>query len=289
MSIATQIERLQNAKESIKQKLIEKGVEVSDDVKLDQYGELIETIPSGGGENTLKKLLDTTKSCARLFANYTGSSVDDLIKYNDTENVKTFDYMFDTCYNAISFPLINTSKGTSMKYMFNYCVNAQTLPDIDTSSTTTYEYTYCQCLSLKHLQRRNTNKVTNWTSAFRQCQLLETIDISAFKNMSSTYASQTWSYCYSLKALIIRSLGTSYAIHSNTFQNCHHILGTSHSTYNPNGDKDGYIYVPRNMVDTLKSATNWSVYADQIRALEDYTVDGTTTGDLDMDKVNGVN
>lgn len=49
MSIATQIERLQNAKESIKQKLIEKGVEVSDDVKLDQYGELIDTIPSGGG------------------------------------------------------------------------------------------------------------------------------------------------------------------------------------------------------------------------------------------------
>ena len=47
----------------------------------------------------------------------------------------------------------------------------------------------------------------------------------------------------------------------------------------------GYIYVPRAMVDTLKSATNWSTYATQIRALEDYTVDGTITGELDESKI----
>lgn len=41
---------------------------------------------------------------------------------------------------------------------------------------------------------------------------------------------------------------------------------------------DGYIYVPRSLVDSYKAASNWSTYADQFRALEDYTVDGTTTG-----------
>jgi hypothetical protein len=47
----------------------------------------------------------------------------------------------------------------------------------------------------------------------------------------------------------------------------------------------GYIYVPRALVDTYKTATNWSTYANQFRALEDYTVDGTVTGELDESKI----
>lgn len=47
----------------------------------------------------------------------------------------------------------------------------------------------------------------------------------------------------------------------------------------------GYIYVPRALVDSYKTATNWSTYAAQFRALEDYTVDGTVTGELDESKI----
>jgi hypothetical protein len=32
----------------------------------------------------------------------------------------------------------------------------------------------------------------------------------------------------------------------------------------------GYVYVPRDLVDAYKSASNWSTYANQIRAIEDY-------------------
>jgi hypothetical protein len=46
-----------------------------------------------------------------------------------------------------------------------------------------------------------------------------------------------------------------------------------------------YVYVPRVLVDSYKSATNWSAYADKIRALEDYTVDGTVNGELDETKL----
>jgi hypothetical protein len=46
-----------------------------------------------------------------------------------------------------------------------------------------------------------------------------------------------------------------------------------------------YIYVPAALVDTYKATTNWSSYADKIRALEDYTIDGTTTGELDESKI----
>ena len=32
----------------------------------------------------------------------------------------------------------------------------------------------------------------------------------------------------------------------------------------------GFIYVPRELVDSYKAATNWDAYASQIRAIEDY-------------------
>lgn len=47
----------------------------------------------------------------------------------------------------------------------------------------------------------------------------------------------------------------------------------------------GYIYVPSALIEDYKVATNWSAYAAQFRALEDYTVDGTITGELDDFKV----
>lgn len=47
----------------------------------------------------------------------------------------------------------------------------------------------------------------------------------------------------------------------------------------------GYIYVPSALVASYKAATNWSTYAAQFRALEEYTVDGTTTGALDPEKL----
>lgn len=50
MSIASEITRLQQAKASIKESIENKGVEVSDDAKLDEYPEIIDTIPQGGGE-----------------------------------------------------------------------------------------------------------------------------------------------------------------------------------------------------------------------------------------------
>jgi hypothetical protein len=47
----------------------------------------------------------------------------------------------------------------------------------------------------------------------------------------------------------------------------------------------GYIYVPSALVERYKVATNWSEFAARFRALEDYTVDGTTTGELDPSKI----
>ena len=46
------------------------------------------------------------------------------------------------------------------------------------------------------------------------------------------------------------------------------------------------ILVPSALLEEYKAATNWSSYfSSKLYALEDYTVDGTVTGELDPDKI----
>ena len=56
---------------------------------------------------------------------------------------------------------------------------------------------------------------------------------------------------------------------------------------NPIHTGGGYVYVPRALISTYQTATNWStIYAENpgvFRAVEDYTVDGTLTGRMDWD------
>ena len=47
----------------------------------------------------------------------------------------------------------------------------------------------------------------------------------------------------------------------------------------------GYIYVPSALYDQYAQATNWATYSAQLRKLEDYTVDGTVSGELDETKI----
>lgn len=53
----------------------------------------------------------------------------------------------------------------------------------------------------------------------------------------------------------------------------------------------GFILVPRALIASYEAATNWAVLSaegTQFLALEDYTEDGTTTGYLDLDKVDAL-
>lgn len=46
-----------------------------------------------------------------------------------------------------------------------------------------------------------------------------------------------------------------------------------------------YVYVPSALIEDYKAATNWAAFSEFLRALEDYTVDGTVTGELDETKI----
>ena len=74
-------------------------------------------------EATLKDYLDASQSASGLFANFYESSVNDLISYRDTENVKNADYMFYNCNNLVSIPELDFSNVESMYQTFSSCYN----------------------------------------------------------------------------------------------------------------------------------------------------------------------
>ena len=105
----------------------------------------------GGGENTLKNLLDATKSCYYLFNSYKGTSIDDLIQPNDTENVTNMSSMFSYCDNITTIPQLNTSKVTSIDGIFYNCSELTTIPALDVSKVKYATNSFINCMNLKSI------------------------------------------------------------------------------------------------------------------------------------------
>ena len=104
-------------------------------------------------------------------------------------------------------------------------------------------------------------------SAFQECSNLTTVDFPAVTSITSS----AFRTCSSLKSLLLRG-NKVCTLSKNVFVSTPISSGT------------GYIYVPSSLIEQYKAKTNWSTYAAQFRALENYTVDGTITGELDPAK-----
>ena len=165
-------------------------------------------------DNTLKNLLDATKSCYYLFQEYSGVSVDDLIQPNDTANVTNMNNMFYNCANLTTTPQLNTGKVTNMNSMFYNCSKLTTIPLLDTSNVTSMSTMFFGCNSLTTIPQLDTSKVTNMRNMFYSCNSLTTIpqlDTSNVTNMNNIFAS-----CSSLKAILMTNIGVSLDISSST-------------------------------------------------------------------------
>lgn len=121
------------------------------DVK--EYAEVVVNVPSGG--NTLKNLLDATKSGYYLFYEYKGTSVDDLIQPSDTENVTAMNAMFSNCRNLTTIPLLNTSNVTTMHNMFFNCGKLTTVPALNVSNVVGTNNMFYNCTNLKSILMTN--------------------------------------------------------------------------------------------------------------------------------------
>lgn len=111
--------------------------------------------------------------------------------------------------------------------------------------------------------------------AFQTCYKLTSIDLPLVTSVGSVM----FQSCTNLSCVILRAETVCALSSSNAFG------GTPFAS----GKAGGTLLVPRALVDSYKTATNWSVIwgygHNRFLALEDYTVDGTITGEIDWDKL----
>ena len=185
------------------------------------------------------------------------------------------DRAFDGCsklesIDAPSATVINT-------YAFNNCTN---LVNVNLPSAISIEgNVFSWCTKLKKLNFPSLTSVGN--TAIYKCLELESVDLPSVTSIQGF----AFYGCDSLKAVIMRGNTLCSLAGTTAFDYTCHFTGAVEGTYNPTGAKDGYFYVPSALLSQYQSATNWSKFASQFRALEDYTVDGTTTGALDPSKI----
>ena len=172
-------------------------------------------------------------------------------------------YGFNNCTSltSINLPNLKSVGGGG----FNYCTS---LTEVNLPSLKSVGYTgFSYCTSLTSVNLTNLTSVGSY--GFNNCTSLTSINLPNLKSVGGG----GFSNCRKLIKLVMRIEQLVTIGNSNAFESTPIASGT------------GFIYVPSALVESYKTATNWSVYANQFRALEDYTVDGTITGELDESKI----
>ena len=178
-------------------------------------------------------------------------------------SIGVYAFYFCQSLTSVHFPAV-TSIGDDA---FEQCINLTSVHFPAATSIGVYAFSSCDSLTSVHFPA-----VTSiGADAFNYGKSLTSADFPAATSIDD----EAFYLCRKLTSLILRVTTQVCALlRNNAFSNTPIASGT------------GYIYVPAALVDSYKTATNWTTYANQFRALESYTVDGTTTGELDPTKVN---
>lgn len=134
-------------------------------------------------------------------------------------------------------------------YAFRGCtklttVNLNNVTKIDT-------YAFYGCNSLITINLPNVESIG--TNAIRNCAKLTRVDLGAVTILKN----YDFCECDLLDTFIIRTASLCALRNTNVFATSKIASGT------------GYIYVPDDLVESYKSATNWSTYASQIKPLSE--------------------
>ena len=206
MTIANEINRLNNAKAAIKEAIINKGVTVSDSAKIDEYATLIDEIRVGGGgesgegyENPgFYELLTNNGTDYNCLFYYKTINDISFIESLDTSRVKNMNNAFSNakCLSKLDLSKWDVSRTTNIKNMFQY----SEITELDVTGWTVSHITDMYYLfynskgtTITGLETWDTSKVTSFDSLFQGCQSLvsfnvSTWDTSKVTNMSGVFA-----------------------------------------------------------------------------------------------------
>ena len=116
-------------------------------------------------------------------------------------------------------------------------------------------YTFSNCTNLQTVNLPNLTNVALGANAFSNCTSLTKVKVPSSRIFIGCFDN-----CKVLQTLILpQTNSVTYLANSTMFEDT--LIGKN---------QDSGIYVPRALVDEYKNATNWTVIADRIRAIEDY-------------------
>ena len=276
---------------------------------VDGYNPVNVNVQSGGGDTRLKELIEGTLTelyDADITSVTTSAfrSKSSLVEVNLPNVEQVGMNAFDGCKNLKT---VNCPKITRVNHSsFNRCSALESIDFPYLKSLDSYSFAACNNVETINLPSvtyiGNDNglggkvehlvlpKVDTLRSSAVSRYFGFSLDLPVIAKISEASSIAA----FGLKALILRNTDTMVTLVSSGLLSPLHITGTVNSTYNPNGDKDGYIYVPRMFLSDedetkdYRRATNWTAYgADRFRAIEDWTVDGTVNGEMDWEKIKG--
>ena len=191
--------------------------------------------------------------------------------FNDDEITKVREYAF---YGKKSLTSIDLAACTSIgEYAFSGCT---TLTSINLPSCTSIYYSaFSSCTALTSIDLPACTSIVY--GVFNNCTSLTSIDLPA----CTSIAYSAFSSCTALTSI---DLPACTSIDSYAFNSCKSLtsiklastskictLSNSDAFKNtPIANEAGYIYVPDELIEQYKKATNWSVYANQIKPLSEY-------------------
>jgi len=115
------------------------------------------------------------------------------------KHVTDFDGAWENCTSLTSFPMMDSSSGTSFRRTWIGCTALTSFPSIDTSKGTNFYIAWKGCTSLTSFPTLDTSSGTNFDSAWRDCTALTSFpDLDTSKG---TNFSNAWNGCTSLKCM----------------------------------------------------------------------------------------
>ena len=150
----------------------------------------------------------------------------------------------------------------------NAIINKSVTTYTNSNVRTIGQYAFYNCNKLTDADFPKATTIDSY--AFSYCHMLANINIP----LATKIGPEAFSHCYSLVKVFISQKDSVCTAYSDAFTNCYRILGTTDSTYNPEGLKDGYIYVPASLLANYKGSWG-NLFAAQIIGHEDLEA-GTT-------------
>ena len=160
-------------------------------------------------------------------------------------------------------------------FAFNSCTNLA-LTELPSGITSIGEDAFNSCTNLA-LTKLPNNLTSIGNFAFQWCRNLA---LTELPSGITSIGIRVFQDCISLIEMFC--LGNITSIGNYAFYKCTNLsifalpnitrvptLGSDVFTNTPIANGTGYIYVPDDLVESFKSATNWSIYADQIKAISE--------------------